>query len=390
VLARIAFYLALLAIVLPTGAIAQDKTPYELNAILSVTGAGAFIGAPVAEALKIVEKDVNATGGIHGRPLKINELDDGSNPQVTLQLVSNLPKSTAVFIGPMLTASCSAVVPLLLHGPVGYCSSPFLNPPAGSYMFVQGGKAPDFAVVALRYLKERGLHRIAMLNATDGTGQATDKALVDAFGFKEFKDMHLLADYHFAPTDVSVAAQVAQIKALNPQAIVTLEVGPPFGTVMHDLYDAGLNNLPIIATAGNASVGQMKQIATLMPADLQFVVGSVWVDDSREPKAVLAQIARFRRMMSSAGVLPDGAHAAFWDPTLVVIDALRHLPPNPTADQVRGYISELHDFAGAEGIYDFRFGNQSGAGQAINMLAHFDPAKQQFFASSLPGGHVIR
>src|ERR1700721_1593626 len=99
VLGRIAFYLALLVIVLPTGAIAQDKTPYELNAILSVTGAGAFIGSPVAEALKIVEKDVNATGGIPGRPLKIIELDDGSNPQVTLQLVSNLPKSTAVFLG---------------------------------------------------------------------------------------------------------------------------------------------------------------------------------------------------------------------------------------------------------------------------------------------------
>ncbi len=290
-LGRIAFYLALLVIVLPTGAIAQDKTPYELNAILSVTGAGAFIGSPVAEALKIVEKDVNATGGIHGRPLKIIELDDGSNPQVTLQLVSNLPKSTAVFLGPMLTATCSAVVPLLAHGPVGYCSSPFLSPPAGSYMFVQGGKAPDFAVVALRYLKERRLHRIAMLNATDGTGQATDKALVEAFGFKEFKDMHLLADYHFAPTDVSVAAQVERIKALNPQAIVTLEVGPPFATVMHSLHDAGLNNLPIIATAGNASVGQMKQISTVMPSDLQFVVGSVWVDDAREPKAVLAQIA---------------------------------------------------------------------------------------------------
>ena len=183
VFAVAALCLALPAGMLPAGAGAQEKAPYELNAILSVTGPGAFVGGPVAQALKIVEADVNATGGIHGRPLKITVLDDQSNPQVTVQLVSGLPKDTAVFIGPMLTASCSAVVALLAHGPVGYCSSPFLTPPAGSNMFVQGGSALDFAVVALRYLKERGLTRIAILSATDGTGQATDKALVQALGF---------------------------------------------------------------------------------------------------------------------------------------------------------------------------------------------------------------
>lgn len=384
-----ALCLALLVSARPIGVTAQEKAPYELNAILSVTGPGAFIGAPVAQSLKIVERDVNATGGIHGRPLKINVLDDGSITQVSLQLVTGLPKSTAVFLGPMSTATCEAVLPLLAHGPVAFCSSPYLTLPARSYMFEQAGRAVDFAIVALRYLKERGLHRVAMLNATDGTGQATDKALVDAFGYSEFRDMQLVAHYRFAPNDVSAAAQVSQIKAANPQALITSSVGTPFDTVIHNVYDAGLSNLPIVATTANATVGQMKQIASVMPSDLQFGASAVWAVDPRSPKAVLAQIARFRHMMSAAGVIPDGAHAAFWDPMLVIIDVLRHLPPDPTAEQVRAYIAELHNFAGVNGIYDFRFGNQSGADQSINMMIRFDPGKQQFFASSLGGGRLI-
>jgi branched-chain amino acid transport system substrate-binding protein len=374
-----------------SAASAQERPPYELNAIVSVTGPGAFVGAPVAQSFKIIESYVNRTGGIKGRPIQINVLDDQSNPQVSVQLANGLvAKKAAVFMGPMLTASCSAVVPLLAHGPVAYCSSPFVDSPANGFMFTQGGSALDFAIVSLRYLKERGLRRIAMLNATDGTGQATDKALEQAFGFNEFKDMHLVAHYRFAPTDVSVAAQVAQIKAIDPQALITLSIGPPFGTVMRNVYDAGLSKLPMIATGANASEGQMRAIASVMPTDVHFVFGASWVADARVPKPVQGEIDSFRRVMATGGATSDGAHAAFWDPTLVVIHALRQLPADPTAEQVRSYIATLHGFAGANGFYDFRFGSQSGAGPTIYLLGHWDPGKQQFVASSLPGGHVIR
>jgi len=53
--------------------------PYEINAILPLTGSGAFLGAGFIQALRLVEKQTNATGGIHGRPMKLVIADDQSS-----------------------------------------------------------------------------------------------------------------------------------------------------------------------------------------------------------------------------------------------------------------------------------------------------------------------
>lgn len=381
---------ALLATSVSPAARAQDRTPYELNAVLSVTGPAAFIGAAAAKSFKVIEGYVNATGGIHGRPIHTTVLDDQTNPQVAVQLVNQLSANhVAVFIGPMATASCNAVVSLIAHGPVAYCVSPFISPPSGGYMFVQGGSPIDGGVVTLRYLKGRGLRRVAMLDSTDATGQALDRAVEAAFSYPEFRSMQLVSHLHFSPQDVSVAAQVAQIKAANPQALISWNLGTAFGTVAHGLHDAGLDSLPLIEAGGNASATQLKALAGFMPTDMHFLVSPIWAEDSRVPKAVKDQEALFRRVMHDAGLPSDGAYASDWDITMVVIDALRHLPPDPTAEQVRNYIAHIDHLVEPNGVYDFRFGNQSGAGQTIFILVHWNPATNTFASSSTPGGHPL-
>lgn len=373
----------------PAAAPAQPA-PYELNGIFSTTGPGSFLGVGAAKSFKAIESYVNQTGGIHGRPIRMTVLDDQSNPQVAVQLVNGLiAKKTAVIIGPMLTASCNAVMALVANGPVAYCVSPFATPPSGSYMFVQGGSPSDGAVVALRYLKERGIRRVAMLNATDATGQALDHASEVAFAYPEFKNMQLVAHYHFAPTDTSVSAQTTQIKAANPQAIIAWNVGSAFGTVIHGIHDAGLDGLPIVAAGGNAAEAQMRALAGFRLDDVHFNVSPSFVADARVSPAILAQQAVFRKVMAAAGYPADGAYAAAYDITMIEIAALRSLPPDPSAEQVHNAISHISHYVGANGIYDFRFGNQSGAGQTIYILVHWDDAKGRFVSSSMPGGHVI-
>lgn len=387
---HIALLAALLVASASSGARAQDRAPYELNGIFAVTGPAAFLGGPAGQAFKAIEGYVNSTGGINGRPIHMTVLDDQTNPQVAVQLVNGLAaKHVAAFIGPMATASCNATVSLLASGPVAYCVSPFIAPPSGSYMFVQGGSPTDGGVVTLRYLKERGLKRVAMLNATDATGQSLDRAVEAAFSYPEFRGMQLVAHLHFSPQDVSVAAQVAQIKAASPQALISWNLGSAFGTVAHGLHDAGLDAIPLIAAGGNASAGQIKALGGFMPTDMHFLASALWAQDARVPKAVKDQQTIFRRVMAAAGLPSDGAYASDWDITMVEVDALRHLPPDPTAEQVRNYISHIQHFVGTNGVYDFRFGNQSGAGQTIFVLVQWDPRGNRFVASSAPGGHPV-
>ena len=93
--------------------------------------------------------------------------------------------------------------------------------------------------------------------------------------------------------------------------------------------------------------------------------------------------------MTAAGYPADGAYAAASDITLIEIAAARSPPPDPTAEQLRNAVTHMNHYIGANGTYDFRFGNQSGAGQTIFVLVRWDAAKGRPAASSTPGGHVL-
>lgn len=68
-----------------------------------------------------------------------------------------------------------------------------------------------------------------------------------------------------------------------------------------------------------------------------------------------AQMVRVKNA-KSAGVKPDLGYNLAWDPTMLLVDALRKLGPDATALQLRDYILSLHGWAGINGVYDFSDG----------------------------------
>jgi hypothetical protein len=56
----------------------------------------------------------------------------------------------------------------------------------------------------------------------------------------ENRALTVVAREHLAPGDISIAAQVAHVKASNAQVVLVLCIGSPFGTVLRDLHDAGV------------------------------------------------------------------------------------------------------------------------------------------------------
>jgi ABC-type branched-subunit amino acid transport system substrate-binding protein len=147
--------------------------------------------------------------------------------------------------------------------------------------------------------------------------------------------------------------------------------------------------MPILTNAGNLSVPQMTQYASFVPKDLYFTgfrflryreAGSGPVRDAERD---------FYSSLAALGVTnPDGTYSSNWDATRVAIDALRHVGPNPTAEQIRAYIATLHGFAGINGIMDFRDGLQRGYKDNAGLVVQWDAAKKRFVAVSLPGGYL--
>ena len=300
-----------------------------------------------------------------------------------------IAKKVPVILGPSLTATCAANGPLVAqNGPLIYCVSPYIDPAAGSYVFANGPTATDNAVVVLRYYRERGFHRIAMLNATDASGQVLDKAFEAAFALPENRSLTLVAHQRFAPADTSVAAQFAQIKAAGPQVLIAWTVGTPFNTVIRSAHDAGLD-VPICTNGANMNAAQMADLASALPTELDFAGYPSWVQGAKLPSPVMSAQSVFTQAFKGAGIRPDGGYASVWDLTTLVVDALRHLPANPTAQQVHDYLTKLRGWAGANAVYDFTAIPQRGVGENGYIIATYDTRKKDFIPVSQPGGVPI-
>ena len=376
--------LALLLLTMPSVRAADE--PYDFYAILSLTGPAAFIGTAAKTTLGGFQKWANRNGGIEGRPLNIIVEDDQSNPAVAVQLASQIfAKGIPAVIGPNFGATCSAVLPIVANGPVMYCLANVIHPPAGSYAFAANLSTKDFTAAGFRYLQAKGVRKIALLTSNDASGQDGEQVALENLKSREFQNLQLVANEHFAPTDLSVSAQMARVKASGAQALDAWTTGTPFGTVLRSVQETGWDGI-VMTNGGNINTQQMTQYADFIPKQM-ILTASPYLSSGNLPPRVQAMRSTFVTAMRDVGVPnPDNAVASAWDPMLILVGGLRQLGPSASAVQLRDYILKLHDLAGINGMYDFRRGDQHGIDPLSSPLVRWDKTAGDFVLISKPGG----
>ncbi len=370
---------------------ASAAEPYDIHVVLSRTGAGALLGEGQIQTLDILTNMVNAEGGIDGRPLNFIVHDDQSSPQIAVQAASEIIATHPAFmLGAGLTATCSAMVPLVRKGPVMYCLSPGISPERGSYAFSSTIPHDGFLQAVVRYFHDRGLLRIALIMGTDSTGHDGERAADRAVGLPEMAGMQVVERVHFNPGDVSLGAQIARVADAHPQAIIAWSTGTAMGTVLRGLKQGNVD-VPLATSTGNLLYSFMDRFADLLPSELVFAGGPGMLDDPRlhlDPRVVAAikqRVALFR----AAGVVLDDAAETVWDPVLMAVEALRKIGPGASATQIRDYLMALNSWPGVYGVYDFARVPQRGLDASNAVITRWDAAHHRFEAVSQPGGDPI-
>lgn len=364
--------------------------PEIVPVVISLTGPFALIGNVQKLAFDTLMKTVNAQGGINGRPLQFDYRDDVSDPTNSVQIVNQLiARKVPVIIGPSFVATCRAVSPLLTAGPVNYCMSSSGPTPKDGFSFTAGYSTLEADRVALTYFRSRGWHRVALIAPTDATGQDGEKSIDEALALPENRSLTLVAREHFSLGDISVSAQIAHIEAAKPDVVIAWTTGAPLGTVLHGIQYAGYN-VPVLTSYGNLLYSAMNQFGDLAPKAGLFFSAPQFIGRAFLPHGpALTAVDTFLSAFRAAGAKPDAVLSTEWDAGLVVVDALRHLGPNPTADEVRRYIEHIHGLSGAAATFDFRDGSQRGVNAATILVARWDPASQTFVPASGPGGSPL-
>jgi branched-chain amino acid transport system substrate-binding protein len=362
--------------------------PFELNFILALTGQAAFLGQSQKAALDVLEEVVNKQGGIRGRPVRFTYADDQTNPQISVQLANQLiAKHDQVVMGSNLSALCRAMAPLFKNGPVEYCLSPAIYPPKGGYVFTSSVSTKDIITATIRYFHARGWKRWARLTTTDASGQDADTDVPETLAMPEFKDMTVVANEHMNPGDQSVAAQIARIKAANPQALLIWAPGTPFGTALRGMKDAGLD-IPTAVTSANMVTKQLQQYANLIPTQGLFFQGLGCNAGMAENAQMKSAVDTYLAAIKEHNLPNDIQTAMAWDPAKIIVDAFRALGPNATAAQIKNWIWNLKGYGGISGVYDFKDLDAHGLTVKDIVIMRWDPNKSIFIPVSKFGGSI--
>jgi ABC-type branched-subunit amino acid transport system substrate-binding protein len=191
----------------------------------SLTGPTAPRGKEIQGGIQAYFDQVNAKGGVHGRKLVLETLDDGYEADKTLANTKRFIAEGRVFalIGYRGTSHVAGVVPLLndarlpLIAPVTGADS--LRSPANRFLFHVKASYGDETEAIVNQFNSFGLKRIAVFYQNDGYGK---EGLAGVDAAMKARNLTLVAKGAVERNSSDVTHAVTSIAGANPEAVVVI------------------------------------------------------------------------------------------------------------------------------------------------------------------------
>ncbi|WP_206812861.1 ABC transporter substrate-binding protein [Paradesulfitobacterium ferrireducens] len=337
------------------------KEPYLIGVLTAQTGSASWLGDGELKAANMVAEQVNEGGGVDGHPLKVVPYDTASSPEQAVKGAGKLIGDGVVaIIGPSLVAESKAIAPLVKgSGPLVYSLSGGYRP-ENPWMFAASAQTEVMQQTVLDYFKAKGITKIALLAATDSTGQEA----VDSLKEWMAKDsaFTLVALERVNPSDVDVSVQLNNIKSKEPQALIAWMTGKLVNVVAKNFYQLGLE-IPLVVSHGNLSYTFLDGIqgfapkTLLMPATKDFAWKSLPDTDPQKKineKLHLDYKAKY-------GKEADFGPGVAYDAMNLIVKGLRQVGPDK--EKLRAFLENTKNEPGATAIFNFSADDHRGTGR---------------------------
>jgi branched-chain amino acid transport system substrate-binding protein len=228
--------------------------PIKIGLLTSLTGNYAPLGTSDKLAAVQVVEQVNAKGGINGRKVELDIVDDASDPNQTVQQLTKLIDDGVVAIeGPPQSTAELAIKPIVNEKKipdvsVGAADQQVLPPTP--YMWQTTPLSSQVATACLRFLQQQGKTKLAMLTDTKNAyaiaGHDAAKQKLGDFG------LTLVDDETFETSQTNFAPQITRIQSFKPDFLLVWATGSP-PVVITKQWAAASTGIPLMMTAAEAS-----------------------------------------------------------------------------------------------------------------------------------------
>ncbi|MFD2765677.1 ABC transporter substrate-binding protein [Micromonospora eburnea] len=206
------------------GAEQEDTSPIVIAADLELSGASAPVGKVYQRALDLRVEQLNASGALGGRKIKLKVKDNRSDAAESLRNINDFSADSsvsAIIMGGCNECAVGAArtvgekrVPTIALAASAAVTEPFTD---RRYMFKLAPNAADSAAALTVELGRDKIRKVAVLHSDDSYGREGRAALGREFGKAGIK---LLLAEAVRPTDTDVSGQVADLVAKKPDALI--------------------------------------------------------------------------------------------------------------------------------------------------------------------------
>ena len=333
---------------------AQGATgPIRIGVITDKVGPAKPYAEPVTQGAVFAAKELNARGGILGRPIELMVEDDQGKPDVSATMARKLVDAGAVFIVSLSltpatqqaqTVSLETKTPHMTPSNSGDTLTTQLQNP---YFWQTGPLGSTQIATLLAYAKNRNYKRVGLITDNSDLGQLINRFFKQGL---EKAGIQVVIEEVVPRGATTAEPQMQKIRATNPEALFLAGVLTPENTLVLRAYRQLGIKTPVLANY-NMSVPIYTSVAKGLLDGVTFV-------DAFDPAK--PEVQRFiDAYKKDAGQEPWNLHGYGYDGIMLVADAIRRAG-STDKEKIREAMQATRGFGGVMGSSAARYGFAEG------------------------------
>lgn len=240
---------AILATLALLGSSASAIEPIRIGVSGPFTGGSNPMGIAMRDGIRLAAREINAAGGILGRPVVLVERDDEARPERGAQVVQELINQEKVIAGLGIVNTGVALasqrfyqqahIPMITSVATGSIITKQFLPPQYPDNYIFRASAPDTvqaAMIVEEAVVRQRLRKLAIFHDSTNYGQLGREDLERAL---ERHGIRPVAVERFNIRDVDMTPQLSRARAAGAEAILTYGLGPELAHLANGMVRIG-------------------------------------------------------------------------------------------------------------------------------------------------------
>jgi len=261
---KLGSFIVLLVLVLAmTAIVANAEDTYKFAVPCALTGDSAQFGEPIKLAVKLATDEINAAGGINGKPMEVTLFDDKNDPTEAASVAARIVAEGDFFavIGHHSSGATLAAAPHYERAGLVYLSASNsrddLSEQGFQYFFrtmtKDSDNAPALANIAMDQLCAK---KIAVMYTNNDWGVSFKDSIIDTV---TARGGEVVASETYRAGDRDFSSQLAKIASYEPDALILIVEYTEAALICIQKQNTSIADIPVISSS-NADVPDFLEI----------------------------------------------------------------------------------------------------------------------------------